>query len=321
MPPRARAEAGVPRGLLEGVREELQDYRGMLREQPLVRAVCLRGLFMGLASTRSLDSSLIMGIHGFSQKETIVCMVPLYPWGMLWSGLAPSFIGLLGERQALGAAKVSLQVLMMACIPLFSVSHRSVFILLYSLGVIGGLLGLENTLKHRLVPEEHRAKAKALWSLTEAVVSPVPLCLYAQLFDAKATGYLGRGLPYLVSAAFHCLGFCVFWTRLWPAFADDADRLRAEREELERQHGGKGPPGRTWRVCCVFFLVTVLTRNAVIGLLVATVAWHYTRTWLVICVFFMVSFVTRYGVVGLLAAALTWWRTRAQGLEVQAKER
>lgn len=222
--------AEQPLSVVDGIRKELTEYREMLRSEPLARKLAARDFLFTVSDTTSIEQSFLMGTHGFSQRLITLVSIPHYPWSILSSMSTVFFIRWLGERQTYTTFKIGILVVVLVCAPLMPLSAVAVFGMSYSLALLKHVdEGLERPLNHECIQEAYQAKSKALWSVLFKLAMPIPLCVYAQLYNAKAETFFFQGLPFFISALFRTLGFIVQWVWVWQMHAPQLDIMEKER--------------------------------------------------------------------------------------------
>lgn len=224
-----------PEGIVATVRQQLSEYFDLFTTNPLVRNTAIRDALSKLSYTDSINMSSAMANYGFSQSQAITLVVPVFPWIFLCIIFTQPLIPLLGERRLMKFTRMWFQFFQIAfafAVPLGAWGY----IVREYVGRMGlGTFPLEMALMTRSIGESSRTKALVIMSLQKELVTALGGVIYAYLFDAKATSYLGKAAPFIVSDILLASAFGMFWKLIWPIYGPIADTLTAERKAQDKQ--------------------------------------------------------------------------------------
>mmetsp|Transcript_1832 Transcript_1832/g.4002 ORF Transcript_1832/g.4002 Transcript_1832/m.4002 type:complete len:473 (+) Transcript_1832:128-1546(+) len=215
------------------LREEIREYVRVFKSNALLCPILLRDVFANLAEDSSLKVPACMAIFGYTQAQAVARFLFLPLWISCWSSASPMAIRFLGEKVALRCGRIFMQVTWAVCSFLAPVSSAGFWGLVFVPKISYGLGALESAIQSKCLAAEMQAKSISLLTLSTELVTAVSVRMYSALFDATAESYLEVGRPFLVSIAFRMVAWLIFWLRIWPHYAPQADKLQKERLHRE----------------------------------------------------------------------------------------
>jgi len=209
--------------------QELTEYVAVFRSNTLLRRILLRDFFANLAEDAPIKVVASMAIFGYSQAQAVAGFFFVPMWIFCWGSASPMAIRLLGERRALRFGRIFMQVTWALCTFLAPVSTAGFWCLIYVPKISYGLGALESAIQTKCMPAETQAKSLSMITLNSELLAAISAYMYSALFDATASSYVGMGRPLFVSISFRMCAWYIFWTRMWPLYAAQADVLQEER--------------------------------------------------------------------------------------------
>eukprot|EP00747_Dinoflagellata_sp_TGD_P082401 gnl/TRDRNA2_/TRDRNA2_161676_c0_seq1.p1 gnl/TRDRNA2_/TRDRNA2_161676_c0~~gnl/TRDRNA2_/TRDRNA2_161676_c0_seq1.p1 ORF type:complete len:465 (+),score=78.23 gnl/TRDRNA2_/TRDRNA2_161676_c0_seq1:98-1396(+) len=229
----AVAEVKFPAPAQQTVREQvssqLTDYRDIVTTDKLYRVLIARDIFMSLANFETITHSAAWALYGYSQAEVSLRFVPLKSWTLLWTAAIQIFYETFGELSSLYWSRLWLQFWWIGP-TVFIPWYASAFWLQQYMRVIGlSVAPMEMAILQRCFSPDVRVKAMMLIGLHLEFFRSLNKGFYPLIFDAAATTYWGKGLPFFIAAILRAMQFAAFWIWMFPIYKVQALEITKER--------------------------------------------------------------------------------------------
>eukprot|EP00928_Gymnodinium_smaydae_P045633 TRINITY_DN30391_c0_g1_i1.p1 TRINITY_DN30391_c0_g1~~TRINITY_DN30391_c0_g1_i1.p1 ORF type:complete len:513 (+),score=107.72 TRINITY_DN30391_c0_g1_i1:61-1599(+) len=226
------------------LRRELADYHFIFSGSPERRWRLVYRILKSFAfNVYWVTAETMMAHFGYTQRQAVVyglCMMAVPIAGF---ALGPRLLRRVGHERGLWMF-VGLRTLNILGPQFLCTMHWSGF---WVDGIVRGLflapeIPIRSALDLAAVPPELAAKWQATSGFTTKIVSSLGMLLYSSVFDARATSYLGKAAPVLLSMFFEALTVIVVVTKLMPmdkkafrAMDENALSAKAQVGETERK--------------------------------------------------------------------------------------
>jgi len=207
--------------------------------------ILVRGVFCMVGSpvagsvfdqTQRYDISFYMSAHGVSLAHAVQWLFFRPVVALLFFGVVPGLCKRLGEKRAFLVAIGVHSVMDVVFQPLYPVSSWIFLCHKYAMCLLVGMGPLGQAIDSRWFDQRVTAKFFSMKNLVTYGVGMLGNPLYAYVFDAKATTYIGRMLPYFLGFLFRLGQLGIMFGLCWKGsegggLSSVLDRIEREKKE------------------------------------------------------------------------------------------
>ncbi|CAE7928186.1 unnamed protein product [Symbiodinium necroappetens] len=214
------------------VKDEIQNFRSLIQSHDYISLRMAEEVVSKMAALDAIGLAFLMANFNFSQFDALVfTSLPAILGGVSLSWVVPRMCRQFGHKIVMKSC--ILYYRLSGCILAFLQPFSFLGIPMPLIGLalhlpLSGIQAVGQGIEIRLVQQENNAKFQAMCQMLGFLCGSITSGLYPQLFNAEASTYGGKVLPYAVSAFINALSIPVFLFLTGPMMLAECEKVDKE---------------------------------------------------------------------------------------------